>query len=278
MDVVFEGALSRSWGMADVLRGIMGVENQRYGILRISSPGSNVSGRLAIAESKFIVGGLLSDGTEGGYNAVRRLLLASDGNFAYLDTGGKKPQDFDQGLYISLNRMSEIWPNLPEDLNELFDEKSLLDKVFGGDGKITDDPSSGRVPIVEPEPEKRPDRPTRASLVKTMQEAANSGNHSASAAEKQNWKTMVKPLLSNSLVDGAQTLPGNYVDLDDTASHERQSLTKLRAADAAPEESWFRKLVKDSFGGNQALVWGVLILAILLVATFVVYEFLNKHN
>ena len=83
--------------MADVLRGVMGVENQSYGILRISSPGSNVSGRLAVADSAFVVGAVLSDG-DTGYSAVRRLLLASDGNFAYLDTAGKRPQDLEQAF------------------------------------------------------------------------------------------------------------------------------------------------------------------------------------
>jgi hypothetical protein len=264
--------------MADVLRGVMAVENQRYGILRISSPGANVSGRLAIAESKFIVGGLLSDGTEGGYGAVRRLLLAEDGNFAYLDTGGQKPQDFDQGLYISLAKMSDIWPNLPEDPNQLFDEESLLDKVFGGDGRPPADPSSGHIPIVQPEPERHPDRPTRASLVKAMQDAANSGNHSSTAIQQQAWQTIVKPLLSNSLVDGAHTLPGNFADLEDTAGHERQSLTKLRAVEAVEEEPWLKKLIKDSLGGDKALLWVALLVTLSLVATFVVYAALNKHN
>jgi hypothetical protein len=252
--------------MADVLRGVMAVENQKFGILRISSPGSNVSGRLAIAESQFIVGALLSDGTEGGYQAVRRLLLATDGNFAYLDTGGTKPQDFDQGLYISLDKMADIWPNLPEDPNDLFDEKSLLDKVFGGNGEP---PSSGHVPVIQEEQEQLPQRPTRASLVKAMQQAANSGAHSSKAIQAEAWNTTIKPLLSNSLVDGAQTVAGNFADLDDTSSHERQSLTKLRAVDAPTEEPWLRKMLKESFGSKHALVWVLVLVAILVAATFV---------
>jgi hypothetical protein len=267
LDVVFEGALSRSWGMADVLRGIMGVENQRFGVLRVSSPGSNVSGRLAIAESQFIVGALLSDGTETGYQAVRRLLLANDGNFAYLDAGTTKPQDFDQGLYIPLGKMADIWPNLPEDPNDLFDEKSLLDKVFGGDGGP---PSSGHVPIIQAEQEALPSRPTRASLVKAMKEAANSGAHSSEAIQEEAWgSSSIKPLLSNSLVDGAKTFPGSIPGLEDTSSNERQSLTKLRAVDGPEEESWLKKMMKESFGPKQAILWFLAFCIVLLIATFV---------
>ena len=271
MDVVFEGALSRSWSMADVLRGVMGVEAQPYGILRVSSPGSNVSGRLAIAESRFIIGGLLSDGSEAGYSAVRRLLMAGDGNFAYLDTGGKKPPEYDQGLYIPLGKMAEIWPALPEDPEELFDEKSLLDKVFGpGEKFIDDDPASGHYPVIEQQPNKQ--RPTRASLLKAMQEATNAAPQITSGPQpKQNWRTMVKPLLSNSLVDGAKTIEGHISELEDTAAHGRQSLTNLRAADVE-ERPWLQQMVADSFGGKLALVWLALIVGILLAVSFFVFR------
>src|SRR5438128_758694 len=130
MDVIFEGALSRSWGMQDVLRAVMAVENQPFGILRISGA-EGVNGRLSVAEGKFIVSAATSDGSSSGYAAVRQLLAAGEGSFAFLDTGGQRPQDPGETLYIAIAKLLELMPGLPVDPAELFDEKSLLDRVFG---------------------------------------------------------------------------------------------------------------------------------------------------
>lgn len=281
MDVVFEGALSRSWSMADVLRGVMGVDNQPYGILRISSPGSNVSGRLVIADSSFIVGALVSDGSETGYEAARRLLMANDGNFAYLDTGGKRPQDFDQALYISLARVQELWPNLPAEAAELFDEKSLLDKVFGGDGKMPPDPSSGNIPIVRIEERMDTKSDPRIALMKSLQgsnsSAAGTGNSNKS---KQSWQPTVQPLISsNSLVDSVnkvKPVPFNY-ELDDTGTHNRQSLTKLRGQ-GGETEGGFKELLQRSLSSKQAMFWFVLVVAVSAVATLVGTGVLNGES
>lgn len=262
--------------MADVLRGVMAVDNQPYGILRISSPGSNVSGRLAIAESQFIVGAQVSDGSDEGYAAVRRLLLAQDGNFAYLDTGGKRPQDCDhQTLYISLRKMAEAWPNLPEDPNALFDEEALLDKVFGGDGQLPADPSGGNLPVIQSHEPQLPR--LQPPLLKTLPENAISGGGSATSAHKQAWKTIVQPLLSNSLVEGTKTVEGRpaYMDFDDTASHERQSLTKLRAAGAGNGEPWVKTLLKESFFQKRALMMVLIVLMLAALATFISMGALN---
>jgi hypothetical protein len=127
--------------MQDVLKAIMGVDNQPFGILRISSPTSRLSGRLAIADGAYIVGAVSADDLtpeelDSGYLAVRKLLSASEGNFAFLDTDGKRPTDMDGSLYLSIDRLMPLLPQLPEDPGELFDEKSLLDKVFGPDGNL----------------------------------------------------------------------------------------------------------------------------------------------
>lgn len=125
--------------MQDVLKAVMGVDNQPFGILRITSLSGHLSGRLAIARGSYIVGAVAADdlhpeGVASGYDAVRKLLLSSDGNFAFLDSAGKHPSDMDDSLYISIDRIVGLMPDLPEDASRLFDEKSLLDKVFGPDG------------------------------------------------------------------------------------------------------------------------------------------------
>jgi hypothetical protein len=105
-----------------------------------------------------------------------------------------------------------------------------------------------------------------------MQEATNAAAQATSAPQtKQNWRTMVKPLLSNSLVDGAKTIEGHFPELEDTAAHERQSLTNLRAVEVE-EQPWLKRMLGDSFGGKQAIVWVCVILAILVAATFFVFR------
>jgi hypothetical protein len=126
--------------MQDVLKAVMGVDNQPFGILRISSSSSHLSGRLAIADGAYIVGATVTavvnpEDVQTGYSAVRQLLSAKDGNFAFLDTAGNPPADMDGTLFLSIDRLVESMPQLPEDCSALFDEESLLDKIFGPDDK-----------------------------------------------------------------------------------------------------------------------------------------------
>jgi len=274
VDVVFEGALSHSWGMADVLRELMGVENQAFGILRISSPGSNVSGRLVIADSAFIVGAVVSDGSETGYLAVRRLLLAADGNFAYLDTAGKRPQDLDQELYISIQRLAEIWPQLPHVAEQVFDEKALLDKVFGNKGTMPPDPISGHIPIIAGNRQLVEQSIPEGSAIKSLQPLSSATG--SAAGQRQPWKTVVQPLLSNSLIDGAKEPSGRlYGDLDDTATH-RQSLTKMREQRALADRPSIKQFFPAALISKRAIIWIALIG--LLLATIAMIAAVNQPN
>ena len=252
VDVIFEGYLSRSWGMQDVLKSVLAVENQPYGVLRISSPSLNMNGRLAIAGGKFIIGALITDRSESGYDAVRALLQIRDGNFAYLDTADQRPDDFDEKLYLSIAKLLSHLPDLPETPADLFDEKSLLDKVFGADDAL---PNSEQIPTAELEIEKG------RSISRSMPVGPTT-----SAAKKSAWAAF-QPLLSNSgITSAANRQKLEYpLELNETGSH-RQSLTKLRAVRAG-SLPWYRQLSRDSFSSKRAMLWIAAIFVLAAIAT-----------
>src|SRR6185369_8777216 len=96
-----------------------------------ASPGAAVNGRVALNRGRFVIGAKMTDTTESGYDALRKLLSVQTGNFAFLDTAGTTPPDMDQSLHISIDKLLQALPNLPAEPAELFDEKALLDEVFG---------------------------------------------------------------------------------------------------------------------------------------------------
>lgn len=100
-------------------------------VLRIASKETDTAGRLAIADGQFIVGACTDHG-DNGYPAVRDILAIAEGSFVLLDSGSEHPSDLKDVLHLSLPRLIEHLPHLPEDPGQLFDQGSLLDKLFGG--------------------------------------------------------------------------------------------------------------------------------------------------
>ena len=117
--------------MPELLKAVAGTTRVQFGILRISSSDGRLSGKLLIVNNSDIGGAHLADDSEHGYAAARRLLSVAEGNYAFLDGGLKRPPNFGQELCLSINRTVSSWPNLPDQPGELFDEKGLLDKIFG---------------------------------------------------------------------------------------------------------------------------------------------------
>jgi hypothetical protein len=75
-----------------------------------------------------------------------------------LDTAGSAPSDMDQSLHISIDRLLQALPALPPTAAELFDEKALLDEVFGAAPAATPGKrqTSEILPVKQPQPEKPP--------------------------------------------------------------------------------------------------------------------------
>lgn len=145
MDVVFEGSLSRSWSMKDVLQAVT-EQDVHLSVLRIASKETDSAGRIAIADNQFIVGACTDTG-ETGYPAVKDILSIEDGSFTLLDSGSDHPSDLKDVLHLSLFRVIEALPRLPEDPGDLFDQGSLLDMLFGG--KEPPAVTAGDVAVVE---------------------------------------------------------------------------------------------------------------------------------
>ncbi len=130
MNVVFEGNLSADRNLVEVLQAMLASPPTDTAVLRIACPSQTLSGRLAVARGRYIVGAQVDDGDESGYAAVRKLLALKDGNFAFLDTEGRFPFDVDPTLHIPIDRILALMPSLPESPADLFDEKALLDELF----------------------------------------------------------------------------------------------------------------------------------------------------
>lgn len=127
MDLVFEGKLSSSWGMKDLLKAVQEVPGIEMGLLRLTA--LNFSGKILISQSKHIVGASGSDGSSG-YDPLRSLLELEDAGFAYLDSSLQAPAEPEQTLYIKIEHLRLLMPGM-QNLEELFDQKALLDRIFG---------------------------------------------------------------------------------------------------------------------------------------------------
>src|SRR5438105_1733086 len=98
LDVVFEGALSKAWGMQDVLQAVVGVPNVPNGLLRVSCPERGIQGKISVSEASHIIGastGLESDA----YDALRSMLCLHEGNFAFLDLACESQSDFGPSMF-----------------------------------------------------------------------------------------------------------------------------------------------------------------------------------
>lgn len=199
MNVVFEGLLSKPWNTQDILRAISSLKEIRYGILRISVPEENIQGRIVFADEGHIVDASISGPTESrsAYESFRQLLSLSSGSYVFLDSGMTRPAEFTESLYIPVEKVIALLPALPENPSELFDEKSLLDKVFG----------------------------TIRNEAKSFQTVETVSNQPYA----QRW---VEPLFDNPIPASAKTSdqPEPLEDPDE----QRQSMTRLRGLPANP--------------------------------------------
>ncbi len=243
VDVVFEGSLSRSWGMADVLQSIVDVPNVQYGLLRISSPGDSFHGKILIAECSHIVAASSSDSIEGcdAYQAVRAMIELREGSFAFLDLSPEEFEELDRSLFISLHRILELYPALPESGNLMFDERALLDKIFGTEPGFA--PPRPRFELPMPIPKSRIRKP-----VMPVVPAA------PAAAPITQWN-VVEPLFNNPHVTHADTAASTDFFVPEKSSmipeyvhtpeEQRSTLNKLRALPAPKDQNW-QKVLKDT--------------------------------
>ncbi|MBX9689483.1 MAG: DUF4388 domain-containing protein [Candidatus Obscuribacterales bacterium] len=250
VDVVFEGALSKSWGMKDVLKAILDIPNAPFGVLRVSSPNKGIQGRILIAESRHIVGAALSELELDAYDALRKMLAVTEGNFAFLDLSSHEQAEFDQSLFINIEALIEMMPQLPEHSSAIFDQKALLDKVFGQEAAI----ASVSVVALETYPDKIPLEQARSLEFPNVSARARGRRSPAAVAAGSKSNTapitqwnIVEPLFNNPQAMHAESTSMNMIpDYVQTPEEQRSSMNRLRAMPESTNNSnsWERA-VKD---------------------------------
>jgi hypothetical protein len=113
VDIVIEGKITADEGMADIVQTVIDLKNLPNAILRLTSAGDEVQGRIAFAQGGYILGGRVNNTDETGYPAVRKLLAITAGNYAILDPGRTHVSDVNQTLWIKASRVLDYLPTLP---------------------------------------------------------------------------------------------------------------------------------------------------------------------
>ncbi len=140
MDLIFEGRLSDQIAMKDVLMRVKSEPTPGMKILRINRQRDGLCGKIAIDGGKYVTAASVVDSVETGYMALRLLLSVSDGNFALLNAKPGDSIELQPNLHIEIDMLLKTMPNLPDNPTKLFDERALLDKVFGQDFTLGDLP------------------------------------------------------------------------------------------------------------------------------------------
>lgn len=126
MDVIIEGKITQDEGIDEVLKTCAEIKSVKTPILRINDNGSDLQGQIAFAQGGYIIGGKVNQTNEIGYTAVRRLLMIDDGNYAILDPLRKHIADVNQSLWIKVDKVVALLPNLPENPEGLLDKQPEL--------------------------------------------------------------------------------------------------------------------------------------------------------
>jgi hypothetical protein len=123
VDVIVEGHINQEESMADVVASVVSLKTCQTPVLRINANGSDMQGRLLFSPGGYIVGGKINVSGETGWEAVRKLLNVTDGNYAILDPLRKTTADINQGLWIRTDKILTLLPNLPEDPDDFVDKQ-----------------------------------------------------------------------------------------------------------------------------------------------------------
>ncbi len=154
MDLIFEGRLSDQIAMKDVLLRVKTEPTPGMKILRINRQRDGLAGKIAIDGGKYVTAASVVDSVETGYTALRLLLSVNEGNFTLLNAKAGDSIELQPNLHIEIDMLLKTMPHLPDNPSKLFDERALLDKVFGQDFTLGDLPvhidDDEEVPIQPP--------------------------------------------------------------------------------------------------------------------------------
>lgn len=131
VDVIFEGRLNQETGIREVLQQVFDQAHTGRTILRLSALKDDFAGRILISSGRHVVAASVGENQVLGYPALKMLLDRQDLSFALLRVSPNDNLDLGTTLNIDLMRIIALLPDLPDSPAGLFDEKGLLDRVFG---------------------------------------------------------------------------------------------------------------------------------------------------
>ncbi len=147
MDVIFEGRLSQEVSIRQVLQQIFDQAHAGRTILRLTAlkGGDDFTGRILLSDGRHIVAASVGENRILGYPALKATLDRLDCSFALLRVSPNDNLDLGTTLNIDLQRIITLLPNLPDSPAGLFDEKGLLDKLFGDFDDVPQGPSQPKL-------------------------------------------------------------------------------------------------------------------------------------
>lgn len=125
---LFEGQISFA-GIHDALEACTRLSSVKNGVLRISSQEAN--GLIGVFCGRFITGAVLTLSGDTGFRALRKLLSAKDGTFAFMDAGEEDLPDLKQSLGVDVQMLlaSGIDPQAPLTENALTGMGASSDRI-----------------------------------------------------------------------------------------------------------------------------------------------------
>ena len=121
MDVIIEGKITEDERIDEILRTCAEIKSVQTPVLRINDDTSGLQGRIGFSQGGYIIGGKIVPSGENGYEAVRKLLRVTAGNYAILDPLKKHITDVNQSLWLKVDKVVPLLPNLPENPEGLVD-------------------------------------------------------------------------------------------------------------------------------------------------------------
>jgi hypothetical protein len=150
MNTIFEGTLSYECRISNILKKIRQRSSSGLCLLSLSSPDQQTDGIVSIRDCRFITGAILTAEGVTGYAALKKLLSLALGSYSLSQLDVNQLAEFDQDINLDLDRVIAVVPSLPENLSELFDQASLLDKVFSRAQPKEEQPIRPIMTAVEP--------------------------------------------------------------------------------------------------------------------------------
>ena len=268
MDIIFEGALSGTWGMKDVLQAVLDVPNVSDGVLRISCPAANIQGKIFIAEASHIVGASCTGCPPAeAYESLRTLLEINEGSFVFADVSSQIHAEIDHSLFISISRILETLPHLPQSASELFDERTLLNKIFG------EESLSVTWPPARPESKQYAiDISAPDSCSGLIKPAAVTGTKQATAPIVQwNMLESLLPAPCSTHIDQPLSCQSLVHDYFATEDQQRSARMRLRALPDLSREPDWTGLMKS----QPPVRWLLAALGLSLVLCFITHQFIQ---